>query len=97
MMWHTCQLILRDAYRTGAAAHAVTGVWHTIGTHLDRRVYVVKHLGEMGPREGSVLHLRSPEARLPEDVIRMGARETPDPEEYIYMPAANPPRANGCH
>ena len=74
-----------------------SGVWHTIGTHINRHVYIVRDLGELEAAEKSVLYLNSDEAKPSEDVIRQGARETPDPEEHMYMDPVPPREANGYH
>jgi hypothetical protein len=75
----------------GALFPGASGVWHTIGTHLARQVYVVKDLGEMDAQETSVQNVESDAVKFPEHVMRLGARETPDPEEYLYMRPAYPP------
>ncbi len=87
-MWRLCQQVLQQAYQNGvvgALFPGASGVWHTIGTHLARQVYVVKDLGEMDAQETSVQHVDSDQVKFSEDAIRLGARETPDPEEYLYM------------
>ena len=94
-MWYTCQQALQSAYKTGVVGdlfQGAAGVWPIIGTHLDHFVYVVKDLGELEPGEASVLYVHSDEAKLPEDAVRMGMRETPDPDEYLYMkpPGSSP-------
>ncbi|OCT47624.1 hypothetical protein CLCR_03724 [Cladophialophora carrionii] len=85
---------LQESYQKGVVGTlfpGASGVWHTIGTHLARQVYVVKDLGEMDARETSVQHVNADEVKFGEDVMRLGARETPDSEEYLYMRPAYPP------
>ncbi|ETI27048.1 hypothetical protein G647_10147 [Cladophialophora carrionii CBS 160.54] len=93
-MWRRCQQALQESYQKGVVGTlfpGASGVWHTIGTHLARQVYVVKDLGEMDARETSVQHVNADEVKFGEDVMRLGARETPDSEEYLYMRPAYPP------
>ena len=87
-MWQTCQQTLQKAYRDGVpnpSSQSITGVWAVIGTMASRRAYIVKNLGELEARESSVLYLNSTEAMQDQDVIRLGAREDPHDDEYLYM------------
>ncbi|KIW69447.1 hypothetical protein PV04_05324 [Phialophora macrospora] len=84
-MWRLCQQALQEAYQNGvvgALFPGASGVWHTLGTHLARQVYVVKDLGEMDARETSVQHVDSDEVKFSKNVMRLDVRKRPDPKEY---------------
>ncbi|KAJ9611248.1 hypothetical protein H2200_004431 [Cladophialophora chaetospira] len=100
LIWQACQQALQDAYKNGVVGDlfcGAGGVWHTIGTHINRHVYIIKDLGEMEPAAGSVIYINDKDAKLPDDVMLAGIKETPDPEEHLYMDAVPPRASNGYH
>ncbi|KIW28424.1 uncharacterized protein PV07_08091 [Cladophialophora immunda] len=95
-LWYRCHQVLQDSYKNGELAQlfpGATGVWNLLGTHLMKCAYIVKDLGEARPRQSSVNPATSDEMKLPADVIRNGMKETPDPENYLYMKPS--PSTNG--
>ncbi|OAP58725.1 hypothetical protein AYL99_07815 [Fonsecaea erecta] len=96
MVWYRCHQVLQESYKGGELAQlfpGATGVWNLLGTHLMKYAYVVKDLGEARPTASSIIPATSDDLKLPDDVIRNGMKETPDPENYLYM--RPPPSTNG--
>ena len=94
-----CQRALQDAYTSeevGELFDGARGVWPLLGTVYSKCVYAVSDLG-VGMKETSVLAITSNEGKLPDDIIRLGVRETPDPEEYLYMDPPATKNKTGQH
>ncbi|KIY02706.1 uncharacterized protein Z520_01171 [Fonsecaea multimorphosa CBS 102226] len=88
MVWYRCHQVLQNSYKSGELAQlfpGAIGVWNLLGTRLMKYAYVVKGLGETRPTTSSVTPALSDALKLPVDVIRNGMKETPDPENYLYM------------
>ena len=87
-LWSKCQQVLLHAYKTGQVGELFTGanrVWPLVGTHFSKFIYAVNDLGCLAMKEKSVLAITEDEGKLPDDIIRLGVRATPDLEDALYM------------